>query len=127
MLLAGSKEHDVPGPHFLDRLVILLHPAKPLRDNDRLTSRMRMPSGARARLERNDAAIRVPPSVRGKKRIDTDATGEPVCGSNHGRDTSCASDVHCACSCLLWPLLIRGLGGFSLRLLPLLKNIFCYR
>src|SRR3982074_3070880 len=58
MLLAGRKPHDVPWPDFLDGPALALGAAQARRHDQRLTERMRVPGGSRARLARDARAAR---------------------------------------------------------------------
>src|SRR5690349_5444498 len=53
MLQSRRKPDHVAGPDLLDRAALTLHPPEPGSDNQRLPERMRVPSGAGARLERD--------------------------------------------------------------------------
>ena len=56
MLLTGRKPDHIAWPDFLDRAALTLRPAESGRDDQRLTEWMRMPGGARTRLERDARA-----------------------------------------------------------------------
>src|SRR5437867_8617040 len=51
MLLAGRKPDHIAWPDFVDRAALALNPAKPRRDDQRLTEWMCMPGGTGARFE----------------------------------------------------------------------------
>src|SRR5262249_25266744 len=54
MLFAGRKPDDIAWPDFLFRATLTLRPAAAIGDDQRLAQRMRVPGGARARLEGDD-------------------------------------------------------------------------
>ena len=56
VLLAGREPDHIAGPDFLDRPALALRPAAAGRDDQGLAERMRVPCGARARLERDAGA-----------------------------------------------------------------------
>src|SRR5438445_5113073 len=58
MLLARRKPDDVARPDFLDRPALALHPTEAGGDNQCLPERMRVPGGARTRLESHVSAGR---------------------------------------------------------------------
>src|SRR5207244_8870370 len=53
MFQSWRKPNHVTGPNFFNRSALPLHPANARGDNERLTKRMGVPCGARARLKRN--------------------------------------------------------------------------
>ena len=78
MLDARRYPDDVAGPDFLDRAAPVLAQADARRDDQRLAERMRVPGGARARLERHDAAADPGRSGRLEPGIDTHGAGEVI-------------------------------------------------
>ena len=78
MFLARGKPDDIAGPNFLDGPAFPLSPAAARSNDQGLTERMRVPSGPRARLER-DAGADDPCRIWGvKQRIDADRAGKIV-------------------------------------------------
>src|SRR3989449_11475522 len=53
VLQSRRKPDHIAGTNLLNRTALALHPTNARSDNERLTTRMRVPRGARARLERN--------------------------------------------------------------------------
>ena len=81
MLLARRKPHHVTRANFLDRPALALEPSRAGSDDQGLAERMRVPRGARARLEGDDSAA----DARGfgdlKDGIDAHRAGEPCLGA----------------------------------------------
>src|ERR1700722_8237789 len=76
MFLARREDHDVARTNLLDRAAFALRPAAAHRDDEDLTERVRMPGGARSRLERDRVAGPARGSGYWKQRIDADHSGE---------------------------------------------------
>ena len=53
VLLTGWKPDDITGPDFLNWAALALRPTAAVRDNQRLTERMRMPGDARTWFKRD--------------------------------------------------------------------------
>jgi hypothetical protein len=83
VLLSDFEEDNIARPHLFDRSTFSLNQAEALDDDDRLASRVCVPTGAGARLEGNDSTVGVPASIRRKKRIDANVAGEPVSRADH--------------------------------------------
>jgi hypothetical protein len=78
VLLAGRKPDDVPRPDFLNRAAPALCAPAASRDNQGLTQRMCVPSGAGARLKCNDCAVDTRRIGSLKRRVDARGAGEPI-------------------------------------------------
>src|SRR5215218_8988328 len=89
------------GPDFLDRSALSLGPAEPRRDDQRLTKRMRVPRGARARLERDMSAGYARRIARLEQRVDAHWASEIIRWSLGGRPRAASCDLHCPIPCLL--------------------------
>src|SRR5947199_10723431 len=76
MLRVRRKPDDVTRPDFLDRTALALRPSDARRDDQRLTERMCMPGGARARLERNACATHTRRFGRLEKRVNAHRAGK---------------------------------------------------
>ena len=72
MLFARRNPDDVAGPDFFFRTALALHPAMTRRDDERLAERMRVPRGARAGLEGDDAAANPRRSAAPERQVDPD-------------------------------------------------------
>ncbi|HXP39554.1 MAG TPA: hypothetical protein VN833_04760 [Candidatus Acidoferrales bacterium] len=77
MFLAGRETDEAAGTDLLDRAFPALRPAATSSDDENLTKRMRMPSGAvrgsKVTLAPHQRRVR-----RLKKRIDPHGAGEPI-------------------------------------------------
>ena len=85
-VLQSWREPDhITVPDLLDRAALALRPTNTGCDNQRLTERMRVPRGARTRLERDARAGGPCWSVCLKQRIDAHRAGEPIGRTFGGR------------------------------------------
>ncbi len=85
MLLARRKPDDIAGANFLDQAALAPGPAAAGYDDQCLTQRMRVPSGAGAGLERDAGADDARRIGSRKQRIDADLAGEIVRRALAGR------------------------------------------
>src|ERR1700722_18089831 len=76
MLLAWREHHDVAGANLLDCSALALRAAAARGNDKNLAERVRMPGGARPRLERDRVAGRSRRRARWKQRVDADDAGE---------------------------------------------------
>src|SRR5437899_10892254 len=76
MLLTRRKPDYIAWPDFLDRCAPTLRPTKARRDDQRLPEWMRMPGGARTRLECDARAANPRRLRRLKQRINSHIAGE---------------------------------------------------
>src|SRR5215510_5906167 len=81
MLLAGGKPDDITWPDFLPRAAHALRPAAAICDDERLAQRMRVPSGARARLECDDDSTDTRGMAALEPRVHPHRPGEVFCRS----------------------------------------------
>src|SRR4051794_28402700 len=70
MLFSGCEPHNVTRPDFFDGSALALDPAETGCDDQGLSKRMRMPGGARARLECDECAAHARRIRRAEQRID---------------------------------------------------------
>jgi hypothetical protein len=94
MFLAGRKPDDIARTDFFDRAALALHPTATGCDNQGLPERVRMPSGARTGLERDERPGKAGGLRRTEEGIDTHRAGEPVGGTFAGWLHTAALDVH---------------------------------
>lgn len=78
VLLAGWEPDHITGPYLLGKSAFALGPAAACRDDQRLTERMRVPCGSRARLKGYAGTLNECRFGRLEKWIDSDRTGEPL-------------------------------------------------
>src|SRR3954454_2920102 len=95
----GGNQTTSPRPDFLDRPALGLDPAESRRDDQRLAKRMCVPSGARARLERDMSAGYARRIARLKQRVDADSAGEVLRRSSGGRPRAVSYDLHWSVPC----------------------------
>ena len=74
----GRKPDDITRPDFLDRPAFALGPAAAGGDDEGLTERVRVPCGARARLEGDARANNARRIGRLEQRVDADRAGEII-------------------------------------------------
>src|SRR5205814_2642078 len=94
MFQSWRKPNHITGPNFFNRSTLSLHPANTRCDNERLTKRMRVPCGARARLERDARARGACRSICLKQRINQHRASKPIGRSIRGCLRADSFDFH---------------------------------
>jgi hypothetical protein len=94
MLVARRAPDDIARADLHLLLAFALRPAAARRDDERLPQRMRVPVGARTRLERHCRTGVTGRRGRRVERVDAHGSGKPLRRALGGRLRSCALEFH---------------------------------